>query len=200
MNGTILFPYDLNSTSPFAYFFAIELARKINHKLKVVSVYQPSHVSKIFFRRNKENESIELKKHLHLRLLELNGHYLENYNQWGDFDEIKIKCSVKPGNIEEVLTYLMKQHSSKLLLVDYTTFSEKLLSSDFLNKIRDLNFKLWIMPQIIEGFKTRPDLSAELFDADKKELFSDYLRLTKLYNIPNDLHLIKRQHKSIEMA
>ena len=42
MNRTILFPYNARSASPFAYYYAIELAKKINHSLKVVSTYKPS--------------------------------------------------------------------------------------------------------------------------------------------------------------
>lgn len=200
MNGTILFPYNAKNTSPFAYYYAIELARKINHNLRVVSTYQSSDLSKSFFRRNKNDESVELKKQLHLKLLELNGHYLEKYNQWGNLDEIKIKCTLKPGTVEEVLFNLIKQKSSKLLLVDHKTFSEQILPSNFISNIRSLDFKLWVMPQAIEGFRTKPELSRDYFSSDKKELFGEYLCLTKLYNIPNDLHVLKSEFRTTELA
>jgi hypothetical protein len=198
MNGTILFPYNAKSTSPFAYYYAIELAKKTNHNLIVISTYQPSDLNKSFFRRNKTDENIELKKQIHLKLLELNGHYFEKYNQWGKLDEIKIKCLLRSGTLEDVLYNLIKHKSSRLLLVDSKTFSEELFSSSFINNIRSLDFKLWVMPLSIEGFRTKPELTSDNFNLDKKEIFGECFSQTKLYNIPNDLNILKSDFKTYE--
>lgn len=200
MNGTILFPYNAKSTSLFAYYFAIELARKINHNLRVVSTYQSSDLSKSFLRRIKNDESTKLKKQLHLKLLELNGLFFEAYNQWGIPGDIKINCVVKPDSIEDILLNLIKQKSGMLLLIDHKTLSEKLLPTGFINKIHLLDFKLWVIPHLVEGLKTKPKLCPENFYSNNKELFREYFCFTKLYNIPGDLNILKSEFRTTELA
>jgi hypothetical protein len=99
-----------------------------------------------------------------------------------------------------VLLDLLTQKSSKVLLVDHKTFSEELLPSDFITNIRLLDFKLWVLPQAIEGFRTEPELAAKYFNSVKKEIFSEYLCQTKLYNIPNDISILKSEFRTAEFA
>ena len=56
------------------------------------------------------------------------------------------------------------------------------------------------MPHAIDGFRTKPELTAEQFTSDKNELFGEYLCHTKLYNIPDDLHILKSQFRTTELA
>ncbi len=191
----MLFPYDLNSTNQVSYYYAIELSRKINHNLKIVSTYEIPTANNSLYRRYDKDKNEEVKKKLHLRLLKLNGLYYENYNQWQLLRANNVKTLVKGCSIDQVLVTLIKNKSANLLLCDYSTFTKKLIPYDFLNKLADVNYTLWVMPQAIDEFTAKPKLQEKSSYVNKSDVFSDFLRQTKLYNLPNDIQHIHSEFR-----
>lgn len=195
MNTSILFPFDIDTTSNTSYFYALELARKIHIDLKVICTYKTTDLHRSFFQPTGWNLIKEKKKQIHLRLLELNGVYQGKHNHWSANKGTKVKVLLKEGDMINVLHSSLKQNVSKLVLCDYLMFYRVLLPSYSLDKYEAIKYKLWVMPKNIDRLVTKQEMERGTFEYNKKDIFGDLLGKTNFFSLPNDLHLLKSEYK-----
>lgn len=162
----------------------------------VVSSYEESVKGNAFLKLMHIDRLENARKQLNLKLLKEMGKFQGNVNQWNIGNETKVKTIMRYGNMEEILLSLIVEGNYPFLLCDYSTFTRKLLPFNFVFKTKLTQFKLWIFPNSLTEFRINPLLNKEQFEFRKKWLFNDLFALTKLYNLPTDNTVVKRDFDS----
>lgn len=200
MKDAVLFPFDLKASNYASYFYVLELAARTGLDLTVVSaINKPGKWPFVLNLGDKPKKQIE-KRQLHLKLLELNGIFYDKYMQWKLQDRIKVQSILQSGKIYEVLSSVILDSPPTILACDHQTFTQQLLPFDFIQKTKEVDYQLWVLPPEIEHFEIPAELSLDSFSAKKKEVFGNLLWQARLYNMPNDGALIKSEYKKAKQG
>ncbi len=196
MDRSLLFPFDIEKDNPQAYFFALELARKMRYNLKIIHQLSNIKSKRAIFRKSEKDQVLASKKKLHLALLEFHGLYLNHYNQWEFPGNIRIKTIIRVEPVVDTILSILQRKKNSYLLCDYNYFITSLLPSRLINANSKLNYKLWLMPAEINNYKVEAGLENEEFKLRKKELFDEQFMQTRLFKLPDDLSLIHTEFRS----
>ncbi len=189
MGEGIIFPFDINRGNLRAYYFAIQLARKLNQDLS------PFITTNRFLGRFDNSEEYKSKlslerKNIYNLVLELNGFYQAYFNQWNLFSDIRIRPIIKQGSIEEALRDYIAEKDFFLLLMDYNSFRQDILSRWNMDVFSGKRIRVCILPMNNAYFADELNPTKKLFEYHKKIFNSEWMENIKHYYLPDELAIL----------
>ena len=182
MKGSILFPYTLKEDCRSAFVFAIELARRCNAEILVLNPANDEG----------EPELEQIKNEKCCRLLEMKGYYHEWFQRWKAFDDVKIRILFGECKLSRLVSAANTTDHELILVLDPRSLFHMRLVGDLFTGHFPGELTVFLLPERREFTRPSPDLTGNLFQKQIQLYFNLLLSETRIYNLPGDVPVFRR--------
>ena len=192
MERNILFPFRIEENNRKAFAFTIEFARKSNTDIIALTSLDISQDQ--MANKNELEKVIKNKKNeIFCNLLEMKGYYQGRFNQWNDFDEIKIHVRIILHDLNGAICSTINDQTDLDIILQEKYFSGTGLFEEISSNTMLGNVSFYIIPRESEFKAPSSDFISAIFYKQKKLAFRKIFNETKIFDLPEDYNEFREE-------